>query len=98
MIYYNWITTNYTNHCFNLFFVFKLFMICVSLLHYDFACLTSYINFTLFCKIVVSYSNQCINQASNKTSMTKHFRRNNCNSVVLGMGRSNEGKCLLDYN
>lgn len=66
MIYYNWITANCTNHCFNLFFVFKLFMICVSLLHYDFANLTSYINFTLFCENVVSYSNQGITRPPTK--------------------------------
>ena len=48
MIYYNWITTNYTNHCFN------------------FACLTSYINFTLFGKIVVSYSNQGVTRPPTK--------------------------------
>lgn len=64
--YYNWITTNYTNHCFNLVFVFELFMICVCLLHYDFASLTIYINFTLFCKIVVSYSNQGVTRPPTK--------------------------------
>lgn len=41
-------------------------MICVSLLHYDFACLTSYINFTLFGKIVVSYSNQGVTRPPTK--------------------------------
>ena len=37
----------YTNHCFNLFFVSKLFMICVSLLHYDFVNVTNYITYIL---------------------------------------------------
>ena len=45
---YNWITTSYTNHCFNWFFVSKLFMICVSLLHYDFVNVTSCITYILF--------------------------------------------------
>ena len=35
------ITTSYTNHCFNLFLVSELSMICVSLLHYDFVSITS---------------------------------------------------------
>ena len=62
MAYCNWITTSYINHCFNLFFVSKLFIHFVSLLHNDFVSVTSCITYTLFYKIIVPYSSQYITQ------------------------------------
>lgn len=73
MAYCNWITTSYINNCFNLLFVSKLFIHCVSLLHYDFVSITSYIIYTLFYKIIVSYSSQCITQPPTKLMMAKYL-------------------------
>ena len=62
MAYCNWVTTSYINHCFNLFFVSKLCIHFVSLLHNDFVSVTSCITYTLFYKIIVPYSSQYITQ------------------------------------
>ena len=71
-------------------------MLCVFWLHYVIVGVTSCIIYILIYKNVISCSNQCVKQASNKTSMAKHCLGNNYNSVILGMGRSNKRKCFLD--
>ena len=45
---FNWITTSYINHCFNLFFVLKLSMLCISLLYHDLSNVTSYITYPVY--------------------------------------------------
>ena len=62
-------------------------MLCLFWLHYVIVGVTSCIIYILIYKNVISWSNQYVKQASNKTSMAKRCLGNNYNSVILGMGR-----------
>ena len=96
LVYCNWITTCYTNHCFNLFFVSKLFML-LSL------CYTMTLSMLLVTLLISVYfirvlSLTVCNQASNKCRWLGNLKQlirhivlyaiNNCNSVILGMEKA----------
>ena len=59
------IITIYTNHYFNFFSVSKFFILCVFLLHLDFANVISCNTYILFYKILISYITQCVTRQKN---------------------------------
>ena len=48
LVYCNQITIVYISNCFNLFFVLKLSMLCISLLYHDLSNVTSYITYPVY--------------------------------------------------
>ena len=94
MVYYKWIKMSYTNYCFNLFFVYKLWFVSL--------CYTMVLSILpavllipcLFYKIVACFNTQCKTRPLAKLMMAEHLEEidqiydsySDCNSMIIGMG------------
>ena len=98
MVYCNWITTSYTKHCFNLFFVSKLFIIvspcCTMTLSILLAALLiSYFIWSLSLT-VLSDSNQAISLLNSEVSTMRKAVLQNCTAPDI-LTASQGGTCAI---